>query len=469
MCMFNARLFTSTCVFLGQSSQPPDDHSPLTRKEFIRFLLATTTKSELRCQVGQNQRINLSYSWISKMWYSLAGKRTILDSWFQFLGLCWGLHWNMGNPGNVSLWSVRVSTLTVQTCPAWICATSISRWPTWEESTWATLTWAGQTWREQTCPWPASMWVLFFIQHHLFGSKDLYPPVLFLCPSMQAANLQGVKMLCTNAEGASLKGCNFEDPAGIKANLEGEAADSMFSFCLGFFFQTDLGRKGFWGAHVNVCVLVAGANLKGVDMEGSQMTGINLRVATLKNAKLKNCNLRGATLAGTDLEVRTHTRTHTHYRFLLKPAYLKSEWFTQVLHLFFLPRTVTYQDVTFRKQTWEAPTWRVPSLRRCWLLCTCLRACGKTHCHLRSRALNHNTLSLRRRVGLSSRETRVSWLKPLQPSKLWLSQICLPLHNLKPSVSIYFPERFHTSGRQKRIIGTSSRPCFVPSIYHVMY
>uniref|UniRef100_A0A4W4H893 BTB/POZ domain-containing protein KCTD9 n=1 Tax=Electrophorus electricus TaxID=8005 RepID=A0A4W4H893_ELEEL len=81
----------------------------------------------------------------------------------------------------------------------------------------------------------------------------------------QGANLQGVKMLCTNAEGASLRGCNFEDPAGLKANLEG-------------------------------------ANLKGVDMEGSQMTGINLRVATLKNAKLKNCNLRGATLAGTDLE-----------------------------------------------------------------------------------------------------------------------------------------------------------------------
>uniref|UniRef100_A0A8C5PJ54 BTB/POZ domain-containing protein KCTD9 n=1 Tax=Leptobrachium leishanense TaxID=445787 RepID=A0A8C5PJ54_9ANUR len=81
----------------------------------------------------------------------------------------------------------------------------------------------------------------------------------------QGANLQGVKMLCSNAEGASLIGCNFEDPSGLKANLEG-------------------------------------ANLKGVDMEGSQMTGINLRVATLKNAKLKNCNLRGATLAGTDLE-----------------------------------------------------------------------------------------------------------------------------------------------------------------------
>ncbi|MGH0149347.1 UNVERIFIED_CONTAM: hypothetical protein FKN15_015113, partial [Acipenser sinensis] len=38
----------------------------------------------------------------------------------------------------------------------------------------------------------------------------------------QGANLQGVKMLCSNAEGASLRGCNFEDPSGLKANLEGE-------------------------------------------------------------------------------------------------------------------------------------------------------------------------------------------------------------------------------------------------------
>lgn len=52
-CAFIARLLTATCF--QQSSQPPDDHSPLTRKEFIRFLLATTTKSELRCQVGNKQ------------------------------------------------------------------------------------------------------------------------------------------------------------------------------------------------------------------------------------------------------------------------------------------------------------------------------------------------------------------------------------------------------------------------------
>lgn len=30
-------------------------------------------------------------------------------------------------------------------------------------------------------------------------------------------------MLCSNAEGASLKGCNFEDPSGLKANLEGKS------------------------------------------------------------------------------------------------------------------------------------------------------------------------------------------------------------------------------------------------------
>ncbi|NP_001091383.1 potassium channel tetramerization domain containing 9 S homeolog [Xenopus laevis] len=33
-----------------KNSQPADDHSPISRKEFIRFLLATPTKSELRCQ-----------------------------------------------------------------------------------------------------------------------------------------------------------------------------------------------------------------------------------------------------------------------------------------------------------------------------------------------------------------------------------------------------------------------------------
>ncbi|KAF4109661.1 hypothetical protein G5714_008913 [Onychostoma macrolepis] len=33
-----------------KNSHPPEDHSPLSRKEFVRFLLATPTKSELRCQ-----------------------------------------------------------------------------------------------------------------------------------------------------------------------------------------------------------------------------------------------------------------------------------------------------------------------------------------------------------------------------------------------------------------------------------
>ncbi|XP_062410662.1 BTB/POZ domain-containing protein KCTD9b [Sardina pilchardus] len=35
---------------LIRNSQPPDDHSPISRKELVRFLLATPTKSELRCQ-----------------------------------------------------------------------------------------------------------------------------------------------------------------------------------------------------------------------------------------------------------------------------------------------------------------------------------------------------------------------------------------------------------------------------------
>ncbi|XP_034457493.1 BTB/POZ domain-containing protein KCTD9b isoform X1 [Hippoglossus hippoglossus] len=165
---------------LIKSLQPPDDHSPLTRKEFIRFLLGTTTKSELRCQ---------------------------------------GLNFNGADLSRLDLRYINFKMANLRG---------------------ANLTHA-----------------------NLSGANLERADLSMAC--LDGANLQGVKMLCTNAEGASLRSCNFEDPAGIKANLEG-------------------------------------ANLKGVDMEGSQMTGINLRVATLKNAKLKNCNLRGATLAGTDLE-----------------------------------------------------------------------------------------------------------------------------------------------------------------------
>ncbi|XP_046591975.1 BTB/POZ domain-containing protein KCTD9 isoform X1 [Neodiprion lecontei] len=83
--------------------------------------------------------------------------------------------------------------------------------------------------------------------------------------NMEGAQLLMVRMLCVNLEAACLKGCNFEDPTGLRANLEG-------------------------------------ANLKGANLEGSNMAGINLRVATLKNAKLRNCDLRAAVLAGADLE-----------------------------------------------------------------------------------------------------------------------------------------------------------------------
>ncbi|XP_078095402.1 BTB/POZ domain-containing protein KCTD9 isoform X3 [Mustelus asterias] len=40
---------------LIKNSLPAEDHSPISRKEFVRFLLATPTKSELRCQ-GLNFR-----------------------------------------------------------------------------------------------------------------------------------------------------------------------------------------------------------------------------------------------------------------------------------------------------------------------------------------------------------------------------------------------------------------------------
>lgn len=39
---------------------------------------------------------------------------------------------------------------------------------------------------------------------------------------LEGAQFLGVRMLCANLEGANLRGCNFEDPSGIKANMEGE-------------------------------------------------------------------------------------------------------------------------------------------------------------------------------------------------------------------------------------------------------
>ncbi|XP_032991060.1 BTB/POZ domain-containing protein KCTD9 isoform X1 [Rhinolophus ferrumequinum] len=178
-----------------KNSQPPEDHSPISRKEFVRFLLATPTKSELRCQVIEANFYMTSC--VSKS----------------------GLNFSGADLSRLDLRYINFKMANLSRCNlahANLCCANLER-------------------------------------------ADLSGSVL------DCANLQGVKMLCSNAEGASLKQCNFEDPSGLKANLEG-------------------------------------ANLKGVDMEGSQMTGINLRVATLKNAKLKNCNLRGATLAGTDLE-----------------------------------------------------------------------------------------------------------------------------------------------------------------------
>ncbi|KTF78594.1 hypothetical protein cypCar_00040180 [Cyprinus carpio] len=54
-----------------ENSHPPEDHSPLSRKEFIRFLLATPTKSELRCQVSfflfPSQGLNFSGADLSRL------------------------------------------------------------------------------------------------------------------------------------------------------------------------------------------------------------------------------------------------------------------------------------------------------------------------------------------------------------------------------------------------------------------
>jgi len=83
--------------------------------------------------------------------------------------------------------------------------------------------------------------------------------------NLDGAILFGAKMVCSICETASMKGCNFEDPAGSRTNMEG-------------------------------------SNMKGCNLEGSAMANVNLRVANLRNAILQNCDLRSAVLAGADLE-----------------------------------------------------------------------------------------------------------------------------------------------------------------------
>ena len=41
--------------------------------------------------------------------------------------------------------------------------------------------------------------------------------------------MMGVKLLCTQLEKASMKGCNFEDPAGSRSNMEGEESLQLFT------------------------------------------------------------------------------------------------------------------------------------------------------------------------------------------------------------------------------------------------
>lgn len=69
---------------------------------------------------------------------------------------------------------------------------------------------------------------------------------------LQGANLQGVKMLCTNAEGATLKGCNFEDPSGLKANLEGDPAPQTAPPTGGFInYDSDPPRRQNRASNLN--------------------------------------------------------------------------------------------------------------------------------------------------------------------------------------------------------------------------
>lgn len=78
---------------------------------------------------------------------------------------------------------------------------------------------------------------------------------------MNYAVLSGVRLNGAIMENAKCLNCNFQDPKGTMANMEG-------------------------------------VNLRNAALEDSDLTGANLRVANLKGANLKATILRGAILAG---------------------------------------------------------------------------------------------------------------------------------------------------------------------------
>lgn len=109
-----------------QNSQPPEDHSPISRKEFVRFLLATPTKSELRCQVRLRDAVSTDPASVHRI-------KLTLDS--------------------IAVFRVLISAALI--CPDLICVTSISRWRTSAAAIWRTPTcaapiWSGPTFLEPT-------------------------------------------------------------------------------------------------------------------------------------------------------------------------------------------------------------------------------------------------------------------------------------------------------------------------------
>ena len=96
--------------------------------------------------------------------------------------------------------------------------------------------------------------IVLFLNILTVKSTIVFSPFTF---DPQGATLFGAKMVCAICEGASMKSCNFEDPAGSRTNMEG-------------------------------------SNMKGCNLEGSAMANVNLRVANLRNANLQNCDLRSA-------------------------------------------------------------------------------------------------------------------------------------------------------------------------------
>ncbi|XP_020627596.1 BTB/POZ domain-containing protein KCTD9-like [Orbicella faveolata] len=227
-------------------SMERSDDAPLSRSEFVKILLSTPSNCELRCQVH------------------VTPKNTCKLSVFHlYLVQC--------------KTQCRKMMLVASLLRKWLPSPAISLFPNS---------------RAQIFPislQPLSSPRSWRAEDKRHWERDL--PVSFSLYPFKGAILSCTRLQRAQMEGASLRGCNFEDPAGTRANLEGVNLKN-----------SDLGK---WSKMSQV-LLSAGLSLvftekNLVDLVWEDHSRPDPPMAGLMNCNLTGCDLQDANLRGANI------------------------------------------------------------------------------------------------------------------------------------------------------------------------